>query len=335
MHGVVLLLIGVLGSGGVAEYSRSLGAKNLDQATLDAEGYGEKKAFKREEDGLRITLGPGDQETGWRTPQQLRFGGDFTISAEFVIKKLPKPAEEDGAAIGLAIAFRRHQPARCDARAPAGTEWLGRLPLDREGGGGNPMPMQAQMRVQMRMQMQMMPMAGGMQPGGKPPKPPRRTFPAAGDVVRMELQREGTTIRVQVVDKKSARPRYLGQVTLGPMDVAAVKLFATNRNGAEAVNVLLRELTIHADRINGLGTLVRTVFDEVVYADPTSIENGVLTVGGQPKVPAANLPDLPDDVFGGSKPSPKPPQNTAPVAAAAAMPLLLLPNPLPWRPAPS
>src|SRR5208337_945882 len=251
MHGVVLLLIGVLGSGGVAEYSRSLAARNLDQATLDTEGYGEKKSFKREDDGLRITLSPGDKETGWRTPQQLRFGGDFTISAEFVIKKLPKPALEDGAAIGLAIAFGDiNQPDVTLVRLleTSGSDVYRSI----EKEGGNPMPMQAQARAQMRMQM--MQMGGGVQPDAKPPKPPRRTFPAAGDVVRMELQREGTTIRVQVFDKKSNRPRYLGQVTLGPSDVAAVKLFATNRNGAEAVNVLLRELTIHADRINGLGT---------------------------------------------------------------------------------
>jgi len=159
-----------------------------------------------------------------------------------------------------------------------------------------------------------------MQPGGKPPKPPRRTFPAAGDVVRMELQREGTTIRVQVFDKKSARPRYLGQLTLGPSDVSAVKLFATNRNGAEAVNVLLRDLTIRAERINGLGTLVRTVFDEVIYADPTSIENGVLTLGGRPKAPpvSSNLPDLPEVVFAGPQAGSKPRQNKAPSGAARA-----------------
>ena len=35
MHGAVILVIGLLGVGGVTEYSRSLGAKDLDQATLD------------------------------------------------------------------------------------------------------------------------------------------------------------------------------------------------------------------------------------------------------------------------------------------------------------
>ena len=80
----------------------------------------------------------------------------------------------------------------------------------------------------------------------------------------------------------------------------AVKLFATNRNGAEAVNVLFRDLTIRADRINGLGTSVRTVYDEVVYADPTSIEKGLLVVGGPPKPPAPPKlapGTLPADVF--------------------------------------
>ena len=58
-----------------------------------------------------------------------------------------------------------------------------------------------------------------------------------------------------------------------------------NRNGAEPINVLWRDLTVRADRINGLGTIVRTVLGEVVYADPTSIENDVLVLGGQPKAP--------------------------------------------------
>ena len=164
---------------------------------------------------------------------------------------------------------------------------------------------------------------GGMgmgQPGGKPPKPPRRTFPAAGDVVQMELEREGTTIRFQVKDAKSARPRYLGQVTLGPMDVSAVKLFVTNRNGAEAVNVLMRDFTIRAHHINGLGTVVRTVFDNVIYSDPTSIEGGILIVGGPPKPPAIPVQDLPDNVFAGDDKGPKPQDAKAAAATPAAAP---------------
>ena len=136
---------------------------------------------------------------------------------------------------------------------------------------------------------------GGMpQQGGKPAKPPRRTFPAAGETFRIELRREGPIVRFQVVDGESDRPRYLGQVALGTNDIAGVKLFASNRNGAEAVNVLLRDLTIRADRITGLGTTVRTVYGEVVYAEPTAIEDGVLVLGGPPKSPPAASPKPPD-----------------------------------------
>ena len=53
-------------------------------------------------------------------------------------------------------------------------------------------------------------------PGGKPPKPPRHTFPAAGDVVRMELVREGNPIRFQVVDAKSKDPRIDGETPRAP-----------------------------------------------------------------------------------------------------------------------
>src|SRR6185437_10565896 len=103
MHPLVLLLAG-LAAGDVHDYSRSLAAKALDQAAADAETYGEKKKVKREADGLRVTVAPGEAETGWKTPQALRFGGDFTVTARFALRKLPKPAQEDGAAVGLAIA---------------------------------------------------------------------------------------------------------------------------------------------------------------------------------------------------------------------------------------
>jgi hypothetical protein len=317
MRALALLLIGLLGNDGITDYSRSLGSKELDQPALDAEGYGEKKSFTREADGLRITLPAGQPETGWKSPPQLRFGGNFTIAANFVIKKLPKPAQEDGAAIGLAIAFQDpNQPDVTLVRLlePNGSDVYRSI----EKAGGNPMQMQMQMQMNMRMMMMM-----GQQPGGKPAKPPRHTFPAAGDVVRMELVREGSTIRFQVVDAKSKEPRYLGQVELGPNDVMAVKLFATNRNGAEAVNVVIRDLMIRADRINGLGTSVRTVFNEVVYADPTSIEKGLLVVGGPPKPPAPPKlapGTLPANVFApleGAPAAAPPAAATPPVAAAA------------------
>ena len=309
MHTGTLLLLGLL-SVGTTEYARSLGAKSLDQAALDAEGFGEKKSFKREADGLRVTLGPREQETGWRTPPQVRFGGDFTISAEFVIKKLPKPAQEDGAAIGLAIAFGDiNQPDVTLVRLvePNGTEVY--RSIEKAMGG----PQQMQGPMMMRGRAMGMVMMGGPQPGGKPPKPPRRTFPAAGDTVRLELQREGQTIRFQVLDARSTRPRYLGQVQLGPMDVAAVKLFVSNRNGAEAANVLLRNLTIHAQRVNGLGTEVHTVFGEIVYAEPTSIEKDILIVGGPPKAPPAQ---------GGTSP-----QRMAAALLAPALAAVLAPPP--------
>jgi len=308
MRGLLALLIALAGDLGPTEYARDLGEKKLDQATLDAEGYGEKKSFKREADGLRITLAPGEQETGWRTPQQLRFRGDFTISATFAIKKLPKPAQEDGVAIGLAITFGDiNQPELALVRViePNGSDVYRSI----EKASANP----GQMPPQMGMPgMVVMPMG---QPGGKPVKPPRRTSPAAGDLVRMELQREGGTTRLQIVDAKSAKPRYLGQVTLGPNDVAAVKLFVSNRNGAEPVNVQLRDLTIHAGHINGLGTIVRTVFDELIYADPTAIENGVLIVGGQPKTPPGATPNPKD-----AKPATPNATPTATATPAAATP---------------
>ena len=168
---LALLLIGLLGSDSITDYSRSLGSKELDQPALDAEGYGEKKAFTREADGLRITLAPGQPETGWKSPPQLRFGGDFTISANFVIKKLPKPAQEDGAAIGLAIAFQDpNQPDVTLVRVmePNGSDVYRSI----EKAGAN--PMQMQMQMQMNMQMMMM---GGSSRAASPPSRPVTRFP--------------------------------------------------------------------------------------------------------------------------------------------------------------
>jgi hypothetical protein len=309
MRILALLVIGFL-SGGDAEYTRSLGAKDLDQATLDVEGYGVQKALQREDAGLRMVLGPGEQETGWKTPQQLSIGGNFQISANVVIKTLPKPAQEDGAAVGLAIAFQNiNQPDVTLVRMlePKGDD-VYRCIEKSDSNPGQPQP----------------PMPFPQPMGGNPAKPkppPRRTFPASGATVRLELQREGGTIRFQVLDAQSEQPRYLGQATLGPNDVAAVKLFVSNRSGAEAINVLWRDLTIHADRITGLGTQVRTVFDKVVYGDPTALEAGALVVGGQPKAPP---PDKADPTPGPPNPAPAHPAGAAPPApaphAAAAAP---------------
>ena len=316
MQAAALLLFGLLG-GGVTEYSRGFDARRLDQATLDAESFGEKKSLKRDDDGLRITLAPGDAETGWKTPQALRIGGDFTITADLVIRKLPKPAQEDGAAVGLAIALQNiDQPDATLVRLiePGGADVY--RPVDRTA--NNPMQMQMQMQQQMQLQMQMQMQGGVPQAGAKPPRPPRQTFPASGGTVALVLQREGSTLRFQVIEGKTDRPRYLGQAALGANDVAAVKLFASNRNGAEAVDVVLRGLTIRADRISGLGTVVRTVYGQVIYADPTAIENGVLVLGGPTRTPAGAGPNAgaPRAAAPGAGVTPAP---TAPAIPAAAL----------------
>ena len=79
MHAAILLLS--LAAPGAGDYTRPLGAKSLDQAALDAEGFGEKKSMKREDIGLHVTLAPGEAESGWKTPQALRIGGDCRCCA--------------------------------------------------------------------------------------------------------------------------------------------------------------------------------------------------------------------------------------------------------------
>lgn len=288
MQGAALLCLTLLG--GLTEYARSLDSRALDQAAFDAETYGEKKDLKREADGLHLKLAPGDPETGWKTPQNVRFGGNFTITADFVVTTLPKPGQEDGAAVGVAIAYQdiNHPDLTLiRLREPSGADVYRAIDKASANPGQPPM-----MMVNNGMGMVMV---GGpmnpMGPGNKPPKPPRHTFPAAGTTFRLELKREGQVIRYQALDAKTGQPRYLGQLlSQGPMDVAAIKLFATNRNGAEPIDVVLKSLTVHADRVTGLGTVIRTIRGHLVYGDPTGIEDGKLLVGAPGNQPPGAPP---------------------------------------------
>ena len=310
MLGAAILWLG-LGAVGAGDYVRPLGAKALDQAMLDAEGFGEKKSLKREDDGLHVTIKPGDPETGWKTPQALRIGGDFTISATVVIRKLPKPGQDDGVAIGLAVATQNvDQP---DATLVREIEAAGPdvyRPIDK-GGAGDAMMAQQQM-------MMFDPFGGG--PMVKPPKPPRHTFPARGNTIRLELRREGSNVHYQVRDDLDAKPRELGHVNLGPGDIVGVKLFASNRNGAAAVDVVFRDLTVHADRISGLGTAVRSVWGAVVHGDPTAIDGGTLVVGGPPPTPAPAPSPAAAPAGAAPKPESKPAAPVGPETTKAAAP---------------
>ena len=308
--------------GAGSEYARTLSSSALDQAAFDAETYGEKAVLKREADGLRMTLAPGQQETGWKTPQQIRFGGNFTITATVVIKTLPKPAQEDGAAVGLAIAFQDiNQPdaTLLRMREPKGPDvyrYVDKAQINAA----------AQQQQQMQQQMQMQMGRGGFRmggAGGNPPKIPRPTFPASGDQIRLQIQREGQTIRFQVIDVATGVTRYLGQAQAQPMDVAAIKLFVANRSGAEPINVLWKDLLVRADRVSGLGTIVRTVLGTVVYADPTSIEpNEILVLGGPPKQPPQPPAAKPAGPAAkpGAAPATKDQPKAAPAPAAAQPP---------------
>ena len=335
MPGPALLLIGLLATGASEEYARPLAERAFDQAAFDAETYGVKKAMARESDGLRVRLAAGAEETGWKTPAALKVGGDFTITANLTIKTLPKPLQADGAAIGLAIAFGDvNQPDLTLVRLtePGGAS------VYRAIGKGGADPAQAAGPDGAPMNVRQRP--GMPAAAAKAAAPTRRVFPAAGDEVRLELRREKTIVRFQVLDAKLDRPRYLGQFAIGANDIAAVKLFVSNRNGAEPVDVLWRDLSIRADRLTGLGTTVRTVFGQVVYGEPTAIEDGVLIVGGPPKaVPPAAGPEKPPAANApADAPAPKPdaaPTTPQPTSGQVAEPESApTPKPFPSEAAP-
>ena len=173
MLSAMVLWIG-LGAVGAGDYLRPFAEKAFEQAVLDAEGFGDKKALAREADGLRVTLKPGEAEAGWKTPPQLRIGGDCTISATLVIRKLPKPAREDGAAIGIAVATQNiDQPDATLLRElePDGKDVY--RPIEKAAAG-------PQMMNPRMMNRRMFNPFGN--PAPAPAKPERHTFPAgAGD----------------------------------------------------------------------------------------------------------------------------------------------------------
>lgn len=281
MLGPAILWLTLGGAVGAGDYLRPLGAKALDQATLDAEGYGDKKGLAREDDGLRIAAPQGGAEAGWKAPPNLRVGGDCTIVATLQVRKLPKPGAEDGVAIGLAVAAQ-------NVDAPEAT-LLRQVELDgkevfRPVNKADDDPQQNMMMGRRVFNpFQAMP--------EKPAKPARVTFPAKGSAIRLGVRREGSTLHYEVGDDLAPGMREVGHFQFGPADIAGLKVFVSNRSGTEAVEILLKDVTVRADRVTGLGTAVRTVFGTVVHGEPTKLDGSTLFVGagapGQAPPPGA------------------------------------------------
>ena len=306
---IVWIGLGVVGSG-LGDFLRPFGSRDFDQATFDAESFGEKKALSRAEDGLKVVLAPGAAEVGWKTPQALRIGGDCTVSASLSILKLPKPGGEDGVAIGLAVATQNvDQP---EATLLRQVEPDGKPIFRSVDKGGNAAP------GGMGRMMPGMIMPFGFGPPGKPAKPERRTFPAQGTNIRLEIRRQGSTLRYQVFDEVASEPREIGHFEIGSGDIAGVKLFVSNRNGAEAVEVLLRDITIHADRLSGLGTAVRTILGTVLHGDPTKLDGDTLVIGGTPPQPPAGTETKPQPTSPPTGP-PTPPAEPAVIVPGLAV----------------
>ncbi len=263
MLGAAILWIG-LGSVGAGDYLRPLGAKAFDQATLDAEGFGDKKGAdargRRPARDAQAGRARGRLEDAAGAPDRRRLHD---------LGHAVRPQAAQARARKTAPRSAWPSPPRTSTSPtatllreiePDGKEVY--RPID-NGAAAAPGP-------QMMMNRRMIYPFGGNPMPAKPAKPDAAHLPRRGQAIRLEFRREGQTLRYQVFDDLSSQPREIGQFNLGPGDIAGVKLFASNRNGAEPVDVLFRDLTIHADRISGLGTAVRTVFGTVVHGDPTA-----------------------------------------------------------------
>ncbi|WP_169977229.1 NPCBM/NEW2 domain-containing protein [Tautonia rosea] len=249
------------------DYSRSFDTEAIALEPLASERYGKEDAFLFESEGLRLRVNAKDEETGWKSPSNLRIVGNATIQVEMEVRSLPTPTQEDGVAVGLSVATQTlDQP---DATLVRVTEPDGSIRYRVVNQPRNAPRQPSQMRM----------IAPGNNPAARDAKPPRPTFPAEGDSFRLIVQRDGSTLSYRVLDAASESPRDLGQMPLGNGDLIGLKVFALNRNGAESVDVLIKSVTVHADQLRGLGTAVRTIHGQVVYGEPIGLEDGSLQVG--------------------------------------------------------
>ena len=243
-----------------------------------------------------------------------------------VIRKLPKPPE-DGAAIGIAVATQNiDQPDATLLRElePDGKDVY--RPIDK--GSAGPQMMNPRM-MNRRM----------FNPFGNPApcRPSRSVTPSrAGQAIRLEFRRQGQSLHFRSSTKWPKSHVRSARSTPWPGRHRGGELFVANRNGAEPVDVLFRDLVVHADRVTGLGTTVRTIQGTDLHGEPTALEGGVLVVVDASPAPgprdplAGNAPtaaivDLPDQVFA--------PPTTLPVRLASGGVVADLPDQV-FQPAP-
>ena len=271
MHGLAAILIGLVGFAGEGEYAAFAGHQG------PRPGGARRRGLRRE----------GRAEAGRRRPAHhpgLAAQGDRLEDAPAIAfrrrfhdhRRADRPQAAQAGPGGRrggrhGDRVPGHQSARPDAGAPPRAEQLGGLPAHRERGAEQPhADANADANANADADDGHGDGAGRQAPEAAAPDVPRgrRVLPPG-------ISPRGEYHPYQVLDDKTGKPRYLGQAQFQqPQDVAAVKLFVTNRNGIEPIDVIVRDITIRADRINGLGTIVRTVFDNVVYADPTCDREG-------------------------------------------------------------
>ena len=158
-----------------------------------------------------------------------------------------------------------------------------------------------------------------IEPGKPGPSPPGRRSGPEANGFKLSCGARGPSFDIpsSTRNPSSTAATPPDRSSWGANDIAGVKLFASNRNGGDAIEVILLRLSIRADRVTGLGTEIRTVFGEPVHGEPTSIEDGKLIVGGQPKQPPPN----PAAPAAGPSNTPQPTTTVAAQPAVAVAPV--------------
>lgn len=122
-----------------------------------------------------------------------------------------------------------------------------------------------------------------------------QTSPAnAAKFVKVRLARSGSDLRVLIDESNELAGggfREVGKVDFSTNDVTELKLFVHNGNQRAHVKVRLLDLTVKASKLGGAGPVVKTIHNESLPGQPSSIEDGALVLAGSEnkKVPLDEL----------------------------------------------
>ena len=237
-----------------AEFRHDFRGGKLDTQAIELQGPADR--VKLDAEGLRITL-PGTSPA--KVSASTRFGaqGDFEITVSFEIVKLEKPPNDARHGLTMSVALDSqvgpYIGRKCNADGTAAY-------------------------------------IAGLTKGEKSDWVLLHTEASAG---KMRVVRTGSTLRYFIADGESDEFRNIREADVGTADVRAVQLVLNNEESAVDAEVVLKTLTVRADKLQGpgldavasqpaSGPGVLTIHDVHIPGRPTAIADGKLVVESDP-----------------------------------------------------